>query len=164
MRAGDFLLANNTDRPISRVIRFGQNRKHYHADKRFTCWNHSALITSETGDLIEAQVKGVIHNHIDVLRPGHYRVVEIEAMDDVRTAIANYAEQFIGKPYSWEVLPSILLRITTGISMNWPRWSMGTCSGFIAHIYRKFLNEEFELPTSLITPYDLARHFNAQCC
>ena len=66
--AGDFILAHG-DAWTSKLIRFGQRLRIHGDDRKYTHWNHAAIVVSEGGDLIEALGAGVLRTHLSKYRP-----------------------------------------------------------------------------------------------
>jgi hypothetical protein len=78
---GDFILTHGGEF-FSRVIQFGQGLRFMGKDQAYTYWNHTALIVSADGALIEALGPGIRRNTLAAYKGTQYTVVHIEASDE----------------------------------------------------------------------------------
>ncbi|HKC90343.1 MAG TPA: hypothetical protein VKE23_03340, partial [Candidatus Limnocylindria bacterium] len=110
---GDFILTHGGEF-FSRVIQFGQGLRFTGKDRPYTYWNHSALIVSADGALIEALGPGVQRTTLAAYKGTQYTVVHIDASDEDRKEMVAFAEHWIGGPYDWATIVSITLSLLTG--------------------------------------------------
>jgi hypothetical protein len=111
---GDFILTHGGEF-FSRVIQFGQGLRFSGKDRPYTYWNHSALIVSADGGLIEALGPGVRRNTLAAYHSTQYTVVHIDASDEDRKEMVAFAEYWIGGQYDWATIVSITLSLLTGL-------------------------------------------------
>ncbi|MCA1846398.1 MAG: hypothetical protein LC792_25025, partial [Actinobacteria bacterium] len=98
--AGDFVLTHG-DAWTSKLIRFGQRLRIHGADRKYTHWNHAALIVSDTGDLIEALGAGVTPTHVSKYTEKELHLVRVGASpEDHKQAVdfARWAAGLTGAP------------------------------------------------------------------
>lgn len=87
--AGDFILTHG-NAWTSKLIRFGKRLRIHGADRKYTHWNHAAILCSNGGDLIEALGAGVRRTHISKYRPAEYYVVCTGASPKDRKQAVNW--------------------------------------------------------------------------
>jgi uncharacterized protein YycO len=148
MQAGDFFLFHGSD-PESRIIQFGT---HSH-------WNHCGLITSTTGDTLEALSDGVRSETITRFNARDYVVVDSGLTDTQRAAVCAAAALDIGELYDW--LDIVGIGIDT---LTRTRFVMGTdkhviCSAFVAACYATVGKTPPE-DARLVSPGALAQWFS----
>ena len=81
-----------------------------HADDRqYAYWNHAALITSPSGNLVEATSKGVRHGDLTEYTPNDYYLVRIRASDEDRAEVVSFGEWAanVHARYGWLTIASI---------------------------------------------------------
>src|SRR4029079_2196275 len=88
---GDFILTHGGEF-FSRVIQFGQGLRFSGKDRAYTYRNHSALIVSADGALIEALGPGIRRKTLADYRGTQYTVVHIEASDEGRKEMGRVAQ------------------------------------------------------------------------
>ncbi|HYU81450.1 MAG TPA: hypothetical protein VFA31_01800, partial [Candidatus Polarisedimenticolia bacterium] len=128
---GDFILTHGGEF-FSRVIQFGQGLRFSGKDRPYTYWNHSALIVSADGALIEALGPGIRRNTLADYRGTQYTVVHIEASDEDRKEMVAFAEHWVGGRYDWATIVSITLSLLTGAKLSFGFAGQLICSGLVA--------------------------------
>jgi hypothetical protein len=154
---GDFILTHGGEF-FSRVIQFGQGLRFAGKDRRFTYWNHSALIVSADGALIEALGPGVRRNTLAAYHGTQYTVVHIEASDEDRKQMVAFAEHWLGGEYDWATIVSITLSLLTGAKLSFGFAGQEICSGLVARALER-TSAIFEEEPSHVMPAELARMF-----
>ena len=132
---GDFILTHGGEF-FSRVIQFGQGLRFIGKDHPYTYWNHSALIVSADGALIEALGPGVRRNTLADYKGTQYTVVHIEASDEDRKEMVAFAEHWVGGQYDWATIVSITLSLLTGAKLSFGFAGQQICSGLVARLCR----------------------------
>src|SRR5205809_6885080 len=113
---GDFSLTHGGEF-WSRVIHFGQGLRFMGKDRPYTYWNHSALIVSADGGLIEALGPGVRRNSLAAYKDTQYTVVHIDASAEDRAQMVAFAEHWVGARYDWATIVSITISLLTGLKL-----------------------------------------------
>ena len=88
---GDFILTHGGEF-WSRVIHFGQGLRFAGKDRPYTFWNHTALVVSADGAIIEALGPGVQRNTLAAYKGTQYTIVHIDASDEDRREMVGFAE------------------------------------------------------------------------
>jgi len=154
---GDFILTHGGEL-FSRLIQLGQALRYTGADSPYTFWNHTALIVSEDGALIEALGAGVRRSTLAAYEPTQYTIVRIEASDADRREMAAFAEHWIGAEYDWATLVSIALSLLTGAELSFGFAGQLICSGLVARAPER-TTVIFEEEPSHVMPAGLAKLF-----
>lgn len=155
---GDFILSHGAEF-FSRVIQIGQGLTFMGEDRKYTYWNHSALIVSDDGGLVEALGPGVRRNNLAAYDDTQYTIVHIEASDEDRGQIVAFAEHWVGARYDWARIVSITLSLLTGLTLTFGFAGQHICSGLVARALER-ANRIFDQDPSHVLPADLAKMFN----
>lgn len=155
---GDFILTHGGEF-FSRVIHFGQGLRFMGNDRAYTYWNHSALIVSADGALIEALGPGVQRNTLAAYQGTQYTVVHIEASDEDRRQMVAFAEHWVGGQYDWAKIVSITLSLLTGLKLSFGFPGQQICSGLVARALER-TNAIFDEEPSHVMPAHLAKMFD----
>lgn len=162
-KAGDFILTHGNTF-FSYLIRFGQYLAFWGKDSKYAWWNHSALIVSEDGNLIEALgAGGVKAAHISKYAPTDYHIVRLGelASDTDRVQICRFAQQTLNLKYGFVTLISIAIGLLTGCRFKFGFDGQYICSGLVARALERS-SVIFDRSPSHITPADLAKYFQAE--
>ena len=116
---GDFILTHGGEF-FSRVIQLAQGLRFTGKDQPYTYWNHSALIVSADGALIEALGPGIQRNTLAAYEGTQYTVVHIDASDEDRKEMVAFAEHWVSRngQYGWATIVSITLSLLTGLKLS----------------------------------------------
>jgi uncharacterized protein YycO len=157
---GDFILTHG-DALMSRLIRFGQGIRIRGKDRKYTHWNHAALIVSESGDLIEARGRGVCRTHIRDYSPNEYCVVRIEASPEDRKQAVEFAEKMAEsmQRYGYLTIASVIYITLTGGRFTFAIEGQTICSGLVARAMER-TGAVFNRTPSHIMPADLAKYYD----
>jgi hypothetical protein len=155
---GDFILTHGGEF-FSRVIHFGQGLRFAGKDQPYTYWNHSALIVSPDGALIEALGPGVQRNTLAAYKGTQYTVVRIEASDEDRKEMVAFAERWVGGEYGWATIVSITLSLLTGLKLSFGFPGQLICSGLVARALER-TTAIFDQEPSHVMPAELAKMFD----
>ncbi len=157
---GDFVL---TSGPYlsSKLIRFGQRVSLWGTPPEYAHWNHVALVIDPSGNLYEALGKGIEKTNISRYKDFDYRVARIQASDEDRRQILDFANSaFRARTrYGYLTILSIVLTLLTGsrLILGWAGTAI--CSGFVAEALCR-AGYIFDKPPSHMMPADLARMLN----
>jgi hypothetical protein len=164
---GDFILTHG-GAWTSKLIRFGQRLRIHGQDRKYTWWNHAAMIVSDGGDLIEALGAGVMRTNL-----GHYTVVEYHLVRtgapelDRREAVA-FAEWAAGddagagrQKYGFLTIASIAWTLLTGGKFTFALEGQMICSGLVARCQER-TSAIFNRTPSHIMPADLAKYYQVE--
>lgn len=116
----------------SRLIRLGQALRFTGESRRYTFWNHAALIVNDQGDLIEALGAGVQRRNLSVYHATEYQVVRIEASAEDRRQMVAFAETCVDLKYGYAVIASIAFALLTGAKLSFGFEGQYICSGLVA--------------------------------
>jgi hypothetical protein len=156
-KPGDFILTHGGEL-FSRLIQIGQALRFTGADAPFAYWNHTALIVSETGDLIQALGTGVARGALADYEATQYTVVPIDASDEDRREMVAFAEHWLGAKYDWATIVSITLSLLTGLKLSFGFPGQLMCSGLVARALER-TRVIFEDEPSHVMPAGLAKMF-----
>src|SRR5438552_2902001 len=156
-RPGDFILTHGGEF-FSRLIQLGQGLRYTGADRQFTYWNHTALIVSAEGAIVEALGPGVRRNTLGDYDQTQYTVVHIEASDEDRAEMVAFAEHWIGARYDWATIVSIAISLVTGAKLSFGFAGQLICSGLVARALERTA-AIFEEEPSHVMPAGLAKMF-----
>jgi len=154
---GDFILTHGGEF-WSRVIHFGQGLRFMGKDRRFTYWNHTALIVSPDGALIEALGPGIQRNTLAAYQGTQYTIVHIDASDEDRKEMVAFAEHYVGGQYDWATIVSITLSLVTGAKVSFGFAGQLICSGLVARALER-TSAIFDEEPSHVMPAELAKMF-----
>jgi hypothetical protein len=154
---GDFILTHGGEF-FSRVIHFGQGLRYMGKDQPFTYWNHSALIVSADGALIEALGPGVRRNSLAAYKDTQYTVVHIDASPEDRAQMVAFAEHWVGAQYDWATIVSITISLLTGLKLAFGFAGQLICSGLVARALER-TSAIFDEEPSHVVPAELAKMF-----
>lgn len=154
-RPGDFILTQGKGF-LPWLIRFGQEFRYN--NREFTKWSHVALITSIDGEIIEAQAKGIVVDHISKYTPKEYFVVHIDATDADREQMLAFARACVGSKYGMATFFSIGMSLLTGLKLSFGFDGEEVCSGLVARALER-TQAIFPRDASHISPADLASYY-----
>lgn len=159
-QAGDFILTHGSDW-ASKLIRFGQGLRFHGKDRKYTYWNHTAIIVDDHGTLIEALGNGVCKTHISKYKPVEYHLVRLGTTADAtdRAEAVSFAEWSLGEPYGWLTIVSIAIGLLTGGKFTFGYEGQAICSGLVARAMER-TKAIFNRNPEDIMPADLAKYYN----
>jgi uncharacterized protein YycO len=157
---GDFILTHGNTF-YSYMIRFGQALRFWGKDRKYTWWNHAAMIVSPQGDLVEALGTGVMQTNLSKYKQTDYHVIHlgILADDHDRLQVVNYAKWCLGEKYGYLTIASIAVSLIMGGKFKFFYDGQQICSGLVARALER-TNVIFDRSPSHIMPADLAKYFN----
>ena len=163
---GDFILTHG-DAWTSKLIRFGQRLRIHGADRKYTWWNHAALIVSEDGRLIEALGAGVVRTDISKYTPIEFHLVRTGAERLDRQEMVAFGEWAAGgkegsgrQRYGYVTILSIALTLLTGAKFTFSIEGQMICSGLVARSEERG-HAIFSVDPVHIMPADLAKYYQA---
>lgn len=158
-RPGDFLLTRS-DTLFGRLIRFGQALRVHGADRRYTYWNHAALVVGEAGELIEALGTGVTRTNASKYLGTEYTVVRIIASDADRAEAVAFACWAADQHacYGWLDIASLALTLVTGAKLSFFIDGQFICSALVAQALER-TTAIFNRSPVHVTPADLAKYY-----
>ena len=156
---GDILLTHGGTL-FSRIIRVSQRLRIHGDDRRYTHWNHAALVASPEGDLIEVQKPGVVRTHASKYRDQDVRLVKVQAAGEDRRQIMAFAEWALEhhRGFGRVTILSILFTLVTGGKFSFFVDGTEICSGFVARAQERS-GAIFSRQPSHIMPADLAKYY-----
>jgi hypothetical protein len=164
---GDFILAHG-EAWTSKLIRFGQRLRIHGEDRKYTYWNHAALVVSPTGDLIEAVGGGVCPAQISQYKADEYHLVRIGASADDRKQAVDFARWAAGlkegsrrERYGFLTIVSIAYTLVTGGKFTFGIEGQSICSGLVARAMER-TGAIFNRTPTHIMPADLAKYYDVE--
>lgn len=164
---GDFILTHG-NAWTSRLIRFGQRLRIHGEDRKYTHWNHAAIVTSDDGALIEALGRGVSRTHLSKYREAEYHLVRIGAGVQDREQAVEFAEWAAGGPggagrqrYGFLTIASIAYTLLTGGKFTFGIEGQAICSGLVARAMER-TGAIFNRTPTHIMPADLAKYYTVE--
>ena len=154
---GDFILTHGAEF-FSRLIQLGQGIRYTGVDRPFTYWNHTALIVSADGAIVEALGPGVRRNSLAEYDQTQYTVVHVTASREDRAEMVAFAEHWIGARYDWATIVSIVISLLTGAKFSFGFAGQLICSGLVARALER-TTAIFEEEPSHVMPAGLAKMF-----
>lgn len=160
---GDFLLSKAHGVKHD-IIRFGQEIRLERADRHYGGYTHAALVVSDSGDLIEAVGEGVHRSTLrQYVRDNEvYQVVCIDASDEVRRQVVDFADWVLSKkaPYARLAIACTTVWAFTGSRLMFFMDGSHTCSGLVAAALER-AGAKFGMNAARVTPAQLAVFFGA---
>jgi len=156
-RPGDFILTHGAEL-FSRLIQIGQGLRYSGADRAYTYWNHTALVVTDDGRLIEALGPGVRESTLADYDATQYTIVRIEASDEDRAEMVAFARHWIASKYDWATIASISISLLTGARFSFGFAGQLICSGLVARALER-TTVIFEQEPSHVMPAELAKMF-----
>ena len=154
---GDFILTHGSAL-ISKIIRFGQRLRIHGDDRKYTHWNHAALIVDSDGSIIEALGRGITRRSLDDYKPTEYQLIRIDAAKEDRAQAVAFAESCVGQPYAWFTIASISISLLTGGKFAFGFEGQHICSGLVARALERTSAIFNRMPTHIM-PADLAKYY-----
>ena len=154
-KPGDFILTHGGEL-FSRLIQIGQAIRFRGPDAPLAYWNHTALIVSTDGALIQALGTGVARGSLADYDGTQYTVVPIEASTEDRAEMVAFAEHFIGAKYDSATIVSIAVSLLTGLKLSFGFPGQMICSGLVARALER-TTAIFDDEPSHLMPADLAK-------
>lgn len=162
---GDFILTHG-DAWTSKLIRLGQRLRIHGDDRKYTYWNHAAIVVSTEGALVEALGRGVVRTHLDKYREPEYHLVRIAANGQDREQAVSFAEWAAGDPdgagregYGFVTIASIAYTLLTGGKFTFGIDGQAICSGLVARAMER-TGAIFNRTPTHIMPADLAKYYD----
>ena len=162
VQPGDFILTHENDL-FARLIRVGQALRFIGRDRKYTYWNHTALIVGKDGTLIEALSNGVSQTHISKYKSREYYLVRLgtTANNIDRNQAATFARWSCGEKYGWLTLLSIAIALLTGGRLTFGYEGQEICSGLVARALER-TDAIFDRNPKDMMPADLAKYYQVE--
>jgi uncharacterized protein YycO len=162
LQAGDFILTHGNDL-YGQLIRIGQALRFVGEDRKYTYWNHAAIIVDEQGTLIEALGNGVCKTNISKYKPVEYHLVRLEttAEDFDRVESVRFAQWSLGEKYGWLTIVSIAIGLLTGGRFTFGYEGQVICSGLVARAMER-TSAIFNRNAEDMMPADLAKYYQVE--
>jgi uncharacterized protein YycO len=130
-KPGDFILTHHKTIP-AKLIRVGQWLRYHGELRKYSHWNHVAVIVDEQGTLIEAVGRGVVYGHIEEYRDVEYYLVNTRLNKQSREQTVAAARSFLNDKYGWLTIVSLTLQLLTGIKIQFSSSNSKVCSTLLA--------------------------------
>ena len=127
---GDFILVS-TNGVLARLIRSGQFIRYHGKMRPFSHWNHTAMVVSESGDIVEAVGRGVITSNIHDYDNVEYYYVSTKLNKQSRDQVIAAANSFLKDKYSWITIFSIAIELLTGVKVQLTQSNTMICSAVV---------------------------------
>jgi len=170
VQPADFILTHGSGW-FDGLIRFGQALRYRGPDRKYTRWNHAALIVNDAGDIIEADGGGVARANLSKYTSTEYYLVRVQASPEDRAEVVKFAEASVGGGYGTLTIVSIALTLATGAKFNFGVDGQQICSGLVARAEERtgviFVDgttggpEDLREPSHMM-PADLAKYYGVE--
>jgi len=127
---GDFILVSSKG-ILAKLIRFGQFIRYHGKMRPYSYWNHTAMIISESGEIIEAIGRGVVISKIEDYSDVEYYYVSTKLNKQSREQAVASANSFLKDKYSWMTIISIAIELLTGVKVQVTQSSTMICSSLV---------------------------------
>jgi len=123
-------------------------------------WNHAAVITSASGNLIEQVTSGIRERAINEYKPEDLHIIDLNLSSEDRRQVVAYARFLLQKhtTYGFLTIVSIAFKIITRSRLIIKLDGTLICSEFVANALAEG-GIIWDKDTSLITPADLYKTF-----
>jgi hypothetical protein len=157
---GDIVLTHG-DKPVMKAIRFGERIKYHGSDQRYAYWNHTFIVTTAEGGIIEAKHGNVNRNMIKEYEPKWYAVINPKLSDDRRADMIKFAESCLGQDYGFLTILGIGAWIATGGHLTFGLAGTEICSQLVG---RSLEHAGMVLPKDpqVTMPADIAKMFDVK--
>lgn len=161
VNVGDFILTHSTNR-AGQIIRFGQAIRFRGKNRKYAFWNHCAIITSPTGDIVEALTKtGLTRNNLSKYKGTEYTLVRVDTNKADQEQILRFVDKTVGEKYGWASILSCFLGVLTGSNFVFGVQTQTICSGHVARSQERS-GAYFDKCPQNILPADLARYYGVE--
>ncbi|WDZ83774.1 hypothetical protein [Micromonospora cathayae] len=159
---GDFLLTRG-DSVTAALIRFGQRLRIHGEDRRYTCWNHAALVVGADGLLVEALGAGVQVSPASKYHGRAYHLVRIRADEQDRREVAEFGQWAVQQHcrYGFATIASVALTLLTGAKFSFFIEGQLICSGLVARAQER-TGVLFSRDPAHMSPADLAKYYRVE--
>lgn len=157
---GDFLLVDQPNDSIARLVRFGQRLRYHGSDAIYAKWNHVALFVTEH-TLIEANGRTVAFTSLENYQHLDTHIVHIGATAPDRAQAVKFAMSCLHDKYGWLTIASIAFSLVTGSRISVGLDGEEICSGLVARALER-TDAIFPRDASHMTPADLAMYYGVR--
>lgn len=158
---GDFILTHHKTIP-AKVIRIGEFLRYHGRMRDYSHWNHTALIISEDGKLIEAVGRGVSYGHISDYRDVEYYLVRTNFNKQSQRQSVEAAKSFLNNGYGWLTILSLTIQLITGIKIQFSQSNTKVCSTVVSMALWAG-GVVFDSDPQNMMPADLAAAYQVRC-
>ena len=159
---GDFILTHG-NAWFNKLIQIGQKVRFRGVDRKYTCWDHAALVVNEHGGLIEAAGPGIRRTDLSQYQDIEYHFVSlgttVNATD--RAEVVAFAEWSLGEKYGWLTIACIAVGLLTGGRLTFGFEGQQICSGLVARAMER-TPAIFDRNPEDIMPADLAKYYHVE--
>lgn len=157
MNPGDLLLTHRKGLASTAIVagqrlRFTGERRHY------ARWSHAAILTTTTGDLVEAWWSGVRESHINEYANVEHVIIPIDSNNQTRARVVRFATHQIGRRYGYLEIASLAGYLLTGSTIRLGLDGQMICSGLAAGALSR-TDAIFAKEPMFCLPADLAEHY-----
>jgi hypothetical protein len=143
---------------LGKLIQAGERARFGNSD--YARWTHSALIVSESGDIVEAIEHGVEPGNIAKYRGSDYMIVHVNASDAQRDLARGFARTRVGDSYGIVNFIGLALQALFGWTVSIHMDAQFICSGLVARATEKYIEAYPRSPENMM-PGDLAYYWGA---
>jgi uncharacterized protein YycO len=159
---GDFILTHG-NAWVSKCIQVGQGLRFRGADRKYTHWDHTAIIIDEDGGLIEAATSGTRLINLSYYKTVEYHLVSlgptVNATD--RAEAVAFAKWSLQEKYAWLTIVCIACGLLTGGKLTFGFEGQQICSGLVARAMER-TPAIFDRNPEDIMPADLAKYYHVE--
>lgn len=165
--SGDFILTHGGTW-ASKFIRFGQRLRIHGEDRKYSYWNHAAIVVSGSEDLIESLSAGVFPTHISKYKLTEYQLVCIGASPEDHKQAVAFAEWAAGdgrgngrQRYDFLTIASLAYSLLMGGKLTFCLEGHMICSCLVARAMER-TGAIYNRGSTHIMPADLAKYYQVQ--
>lgn len=159
MKAGDIILVRDRhEDTIGQLIMAGE-RGRYPKDADAAAWTHSALIVSDTGDLVEANQPGIQAGNVSKYKDHITLILSPEVGDEYRAYACRFAVAQIGTKYDVLDFVGLAVQCLFGWQISLHSDKRFICSGLVSRATECYTTSGYPLPSEAMMPADLAVYF-----
>jgi uncharacterized protein YycO len=159
---GDFILAHRRNF-LAGLISLAERRRFHGADSVYAHWSHTAVVVESNGDLVEAEVMGVVRSPISRYHDDEYHLVRLG--DDfepaARARSVAYAVEQLGQGFGFLDMFGASVYLLFGWPLRLVRRNHQICSGLVVHALQKGGMAQ-DLDPALTLPADLAKLYGVR--
>lgn len=156
-RPGDFVLVRGTDAISAVIYAFQRRRFPRPEDRPYTHWSHAALVTDDSGRLVEAGPRGLIAQPLRKYVDHEYHYVRVEAPLRRRGRAVALAERCVGQRYATLTFLALGFAALLGDRVRVTDRGQQTCVSVVARALHLITARPLPRSPVAMMPADLAR-------
>lgn len=159
---GDLVLTHGGSL-VHQAIRAAQAIRFRGPRRKFTYWNHVAVVVGKHGEIVEAMPKGVRRSHVEAYEADarDYQIVNVGSSDADRAQMVAFAESCVGQQYGFLTIVTLLVWVLFGGKLVLGLDGTEICSGLAAQAVVRDGTIFARNPAQMM-PADIAEHYRVR--